>query len=74
MLIHVDAHTRSPRRIEGEAHIVIAVRADGSTLLQSFCRGRLDASYAELTDEALQPEVGRLLNELRAQCAPASGG
>lgn len=68
MLIHASVRDCAARVLPGDAHIVLSIDArEGSTGIQAFMHGELDASYAGLAEARLPPEILRLLAELRDQ-------
>lgn len=69
MLIHVAPNgTRSVRKLDGSAQIVIELNEQGEARLQAFFRGRFDSNYRVMTDQRLlQHEIPKLLAELRDQ-------
>lgn len=68
MLIHASRRNGTASALKGDAHIVVSLHTgSGVAMLRSFAHGEFDSEYAALPLAALPAEVGKLLEELRAQ-------
>ena len=68
MLIQIDPHRQAVTPLPGRAHVVIAIREDGTLHMQAFRQGAFNASYANNGDSVLD-ELPALLAELRDELA-----
>lgn len=68
MLIQIDSHRQTATQLPGLAHIVVAIRRDGTLHMQAFRQGALNASYANKSDSVLA-QIPALLAELRDELA-----
>lgn len=70
MLIHASPRSGTANTIEGDAHIVISLDAEGSSArVRAYRRGEWDSSYATKPAEAMPAEIAKLIAELQAQIA-----
>lgn len=68
MLIHVEPSRDNFRVIDGKAHIVISLDAQGNAAMRAYFCDRPDSSYGNLPDaKLLHRELPKLLAELREQ-------
>lgn len=68
MLINIEPGREVITKIEGQAHIVISLDADGKPLMKAFFMGRHDCTYSQRDDARLfERELPKLLAELRLQ-------
>lgn len=68
MLIHIDERTKAVTAIDGDAHVVVAIRTDGSLLLSGYRMGVWNTTYANGGDTVLG-EIPALVSELRSEIA-----
>lgn len=68
MLINIDKGRDVITNIEGQAHIIISLDANGAARLQAFSFGDFDCIFCRMDDQRLmQRELPHLLAELRMQ-------
>lgn len=67
MLIQIDERTKCVNKIEGDAHVVLTIRADGTLILSAYRLGVWNTTYANAADSVID-EIPALVNELRAEC------
>lgn len=72
MLMHVDTERDCAQVIQGKAHIVVVLDAQGRASLRGYFSGRHDSTYAVMDDARLGREITKLLGELRDQLSPVT--
>lgn len=73
MLINIEPVREAVTKIEGQAHIVISLYAEGEIAMGAFFKGRFDSAYANMNEDRLiERELPKLLAELRQQLQSAS--
>lgn len=68
MLIYIDERTKSVTKIEGDAHVVLTIRPDGTLILSAYRLGVWNTTYANAADSVID-EIPALVNELREELA-----
>lgn len=68
MLIQIDQSTKAIIHLEGDAHVIVAIRADGRLLLSTYRFGEWNSTYADGGDAVLG-EIPALVSELRSEIA-----